>query len=156
MIGGAVLVALILGGTTVAVAAGSEGPDHPRPTNREVSALVTAESTGGGCRMGFDTRSDTLVPPDDSTANNVAAASVTITKPCAGAVVGQFTSETITALREAYRMLYKEGRTQSNALDRIEADLGSIPEVMEFATFIRESKVGINPARTGNHQRRAN
>ena len=37
---------------------------------------------------------------------------------------------------------------------RIEADLGSIPEVMEFVTFIRETKVGINPARSGDRLRR--
>jgi UDP-N-acetylglucosamine acyltransferase len=65
-----------------------------------------------------------------------------------------FNAETIGALREAYRMLYKEGRTQGNALGRIETDLGSIPEVMEFIMFIRETKVGINPARTGERQRR--
>ena len=36
---------------------------------------------------------------------------------------------------------------QSAALDQIEADLGSVPEVAEFVRFIRESKIGINPAR---------
>jgi UDP-N-acetylglucosamine acyltransferase len=64
------------------------------------------------------------------------------------------TSEAILALREAFRILYKEGRTQSNALTRIEADLGNFAEVQEFATFIRESSLGINPARSGERQRR--
>jgi UDP-N-acetylglucosamine acyltransferase len=63
-------------------------------------------------------------------------------------------SEAINALREAFRILYKEGRTQSTALDRIEADLGAIPEVNEFVTFIRETALGINPARSGERQRR--
>jgi UDP-N-acetylglucosamine acyltransferase len=63
-------------------------------------------------------------------------------------------NETIAALREAYRVLYKEGRAQRAALDRIADDLGHVPEVLEFLTFIRESSLGINPARTGDRQRR--
>lgn len=55
--------------------------------------------------------------------------------------------ETIDALRQAFRIFYREGRSPSGALDRIEAELGAIPEVVEFASFIRESKIGINPAR---------
>jgi len=64
-----------------------------------------------------------------------------------------FRTETIAALREAFRILFKEGRTQNNALDRIDADLSSIAEVKEFVTFIREAKLGINPARTGDRHR---
>jgi UDP-N-acetylglucosamine acyltransferase len=64
-----------------------------------------------------------------------------------------FTTETIGALREAFRILFKEGRTLSNALDRIEADLGMIPEVMEFVTFIREAKIGINTIRLSDRHR---
>ena len=63
-------------------------------------------------------------------------------------------NEAITALREAFRILYKEGRSQNTALDRIEADLGTVPEVKEFITFIRETTLGINPARSGERQRR--
>ena len=62
--------------------------------------------------------------------------------------------EAIDALREAFRILYKEGRTQSAALARIESDLGSFPEVLEFIRFIQDSKVGINPARDSSRQRR--
>jgi UDP-N-acetylglucosamine acyltransferase len=65
-----------------------------------------------------------------------------------------FTSEAIAALRVAFRILYKEGRTQNTALDRIEADLGAIAEVSEFVAFIRETTLGINPARSGERQRR--
>lgn len=64
------------------------------------------------------------------------------------------TSEAIAALRESFRILYKEGRTQSVALERISDDLGHIPEVMEFVTFVRESTLGINPARTAERQNR--
>ncbi len=53
----------------------------------------------------------------------------------------------IAALRVAFRVLYKEGRTQSGALDLISADLGHVPEVAEFVQFIRTSQLGISPAR---------
>jgi UDP-N-acetylglucosamine acyltransferase len=59
-----------------------------------------------------------------------------------------FATETIDALRHAFRIFYREGRTHSAALDRIEADLGTIAEVLEFVAFIRQSKIGINPARS--------
>ncbi len=61
----------------------------------------------------------------------------------------------IDALRIAFRMLYKEGRTQTNALERIEADHGTIPEVVEFLDFIRASQTGINTAREGARAMRA-
>lgn len=55
--------------------------------------------------------------------------------------------ETIDALRQSFRILYKEGRSQSAALERIEKDFGLFPEVLEFTTFIRKSALGINPIR---------
>jgi UDP-N-acetylglucosamine acyltransferase len=58
-----------------------------------------------------------------------------------------FASATIDALRQVFRIFFKECRTQSAAVERIEADFGSIPEVAEFAAFVRESKTGINPTR---------
>ena len=61
----------------------------------------------------------------------------------------------IAALRDAFRVLFREGRTQSAALDRIEADLGPVPEVLEFVAFVRESTIGIATARELNHQRKA-
>ena len=60
----------------------------------------------------------------------------------------------IASLRETFRILYKEGRTQRAAVDRIEADLAHVPEVFEFITFVRESTIGINPTRSGERQRR--
>lgn len=61
---------------------------------------------------------------------------------------------TIAALRDAFRILYREGRTQSAALDRIEADLDGVPEVAEFVAFIRTTTQGIATARELNRQRR--
>ena len=55
--------------------------------------------------------------------------------------------EAIDALRQTFRIFYREGRTLGGALDQIEADLGSVAEVAEFVRFIRQSKIGINPAR---------
>lgn len=65
-----------------------------------------------------------------------------------------FSSGTIAGLREAFRILYKEGRTQTAALERIEVDLGTIPEVAEFLGFIRESSLGINPLRGSDRKHR--
>ncbi len=62
------------------------------------------------------------------------------------------THETIDALRQAFRILYKEGRAQTAALDRIEVDFGAFPEVLEFTEFIRASCLGINPARDANRK----
>jgi UDP-N-acetylglucosamine acyltransferase len=65
-----------------------------------------------------------------------------------------FCAATIDGLRQAFRIFFREGRAQSSALDRIEADLGTIPEVAEFVAFIRESKIGINPARSTERAQR--
>jgi UDP-N-acetylglucosamine acyltransferase len=62
-----------------------------------------------------------------------------------------FPHASINALRQAFRILYREGRTLPAALDRIEGDFGEVPEVAEFCRFIRQSRLGINPARS--HER---
>lgn len=66
----------------------------------------------------------------------------------------EMASQSIAALREAFRILYKEGRTQTGALELISADLGQVPEVSEFVEFIRASKIGISPARDPGRNRR--
>jgi UDP-N-acetylglucosamine acyltransferase len=63
-------------------------------------------------------------------------------------------AEAIAALRDAFRILYKEGRTQTGALELISADLGVIPEVEEFVSFIKSTKIGISPARDPGRNRR--
>ncbi|MFO0958117.1 MAG: acyl-ACP--UDP-N-acetylglucosamine O-acyltransferase [Isosphaeraceae bacterium] len=65
-----------------------------------------------------------------------------------------FSVEAINGLRAAFRMLYKEGRTQNGALDQILADHGHIAEVREFVTFIQESSIGINPIREASRRSR--
>ncbi|HWE36941.1 MAG TPA: acyl-ACP--UDP-N-acetylglucosamine O-acyltransferase [Isosphaeraceae bacterium] len=63
-------------------------------------------------------------------------------------------AESINALRAAFRILYKEGRSQAAALERIATDLGQVAEVAEFVAFIAESTLGINPARDSSRVRR--
>lgn len=81
----------VVAGATVVVANSAE---HSRPPG--TGALITGVANGGGCKMGYDTQTATNIPPDDSTADNTPAASVIVNKNCAGAVVGQFTSEVST------------------------------------------------------------
>jgi len=52
--------------------------------------------------------------------------------------------ETITALRQAYKILFREGLTVSNALARIEAELPGLPEVQHLVEFCRTSERGIS------------
>lgn len=61
-------------------------------------------------------------------------------------------NQSINALRQAFRILYREGRPISAAVERIAGDLGEIPEVAEFIEFVRESKIGINPARSSDRE----
>ena len=63
-----------------------------------------------------------------------------------------FSTESINALRQVFRILYRERRPLSLALARIEADFGTVAEVVEFVTFIRESRTGINPARSQDRE----
>ena len=52
--------------------------------------------------------------------------------------------ETITALRQAYKILFRENLTTANALTRIEAELPPLPEVQHLVNFIRTSERGIS------------
>jgi len=54
-----------------------------------------------------------------------------------------FSEETITALRRAYRLLFHSKLTTTRALARIDKDLGEIPEVVYLSSFIRSSERGI-------------
>jgi UDP-N-acetylglucosamine acyltransferase len=58
-----------------------------------------------------------------------------------------FSPTAIDAMRQSFRILYKEGRPLHQALDRIEQDFGDLPEAREFIAFIRGSTIGINPSR---------
>ena len=92
----AATAALVVTGA-VAYGAGDRA-DHARDTTTANAALkIAGQSTGGGCRMGYDTQTSTLIPPDDSTSDNVAAGTVNLRKVCPGAVIGMFVAEVSTA-----------------------------------------------------------
>ena len=48
------------------------------------------------------------------------------------------------ALRQAYKILFREGLTISNALVRIEAELPALPEIQHLVQFTRASERGIS------------
>jgi UDP-N-acetylglucosamine acyltransferase len=51
---------------------------------------------------------------------------------------------TIAALRQASRILFRDGLTVSNALARIESELPPLPELQHLVEFIRASERGIS------------
>jgi len=52
--------------------------------------------------------------------------------------------ETVNALRAAYKLLFREGLTISNALVRIERELPPLPEIQHLVQFVRASERGIS------------
>ena len=50
------------------------------------------------------------------------------------------------AIKQAYKLIYNSGLNVSQALERVEAELGQFPEVAEIVEFIRSSRRGIIPA----------
>src|SRR5207249_6816737 len=48
------------------------------------------------------------------------------------------------ALRQAYKVLFREGLASSNALARIEAELEAFPEIQHLVHFVRASERGIS------------
>lgn len=52
--------------------------------------------------------------------------------------------EAISALRQAYKILFREGLTVSNALVQIEKELPQLPEVQHLVQFVRSSERGIS------------
>ncbi len=91
-------LALVLAGSGLGVASAPDPANHERGTGHGVQPdpRVTGQVAGGGCRAGFDTQTATLVPPDDSTTDNVAASTVRLHKTCQGPVVGTFSAEVAT------------------------------------------------------------
>ena len=53
-------------------------------------------------------------------------------------------TEHIDAVRRAFHILYLEDMALPAALEKIERELGTVPEVAEMAAFIRASKRGVN------------
>jgi UDP-N-acetylglucosamine acyltransferase len=52
--------------------------------------------------------------------------------------------EAQSALRQAFKILFREGLTIPNALSRIEQDLPQLPEVLHLLKFVRSSERGIS------------
>jgi UDP-N-acetylglucosamine acyltransferase len=48
------------------------------------------------------------------------------------------------ALRQAYKIIFREGLTIPNALAKIEKELPPLPEVQYLAQFVRTSERGIS------------
>jgi UDP-N-acetylglucosamine acyltransferase len=55
-----------------------------------------------------------------------------------------FSEETIASLAKAHRILFHSNLLREDALAKVEAELGGIPEVDDLTTFIRTSKRGIH------------
>ena len=52
--------------------------------------------------------------------------------------------EAQTALRQAYKILFREGLTISNALAKIEAEISPMPEITYLVHFVKSSERGIS------------
>jgi len=52
--------------------------------------------------------------------------------------------EAIAALRQAFKILFRENLTTTNALARIEAELPPLPEMQHLVSFIKSSERGIS------------
>ncbi len=90
----------------------------------------------GGCSK---VRQD--VPPF-MLADGSPAETVTINK--IGLERNGISEEGINALRAAYKLLFREGLTISNALIRIEQELAPLPEIQHLVQFVRASERGIS------------
>lgn len=62
-----------------------------------------------------------------------------------------FSKETIQTIKEVYNIFFRSGLNTSNAIAKVEAELPSLPEVIEFLEFVKASKRGILP---GDHHGR--
>lgn len=54
-----------------------------------------------------------------------------------------FSQNTLSILKKTYRIFFRIGLTQNEAIERVAADVEQIPEVLEFIRFIKSSQRGI-------------
>jgi UDP-N-acetylglucosamine acyltransferase len=52
--------------------------------------------------------------------------------------------EAQTAIRQAFKILFREGLTVSNAVQKIESELPKLPEILHLVQFVRTSERGIS------------
>jgi UDP-N-acetylglucosamine acyltransferase len=90
----------------------------------------------GGCSKA---RQD--VPPYMLADGNPA---VTVTVNKVGLERNGVSEEAQAALKQAYKMLFREGLTVTNALVRIEAELAPLPEIQRLVQFARTSERGLS------------
>jgi UDP-N-acetylglucosamine acyltransferase len=55
-----------------------------------------------------------------------------------------FSAEVRAALKEAYRLLYREGLNRSQAMERIKYEIESLPEIQRLVQFYAESQRGVH------------
>lgn len=55
----------------------------------------------------------------------------------------EFTSETVSLLKRAYRILFRFGLTLNEALERVKAEVDPVPEVTKLINFIQSSQRGV-------------
>ncbi len=59
-----------------------------------------------------------------------------------------FSSEEISALKSAYKLIWRSNQERNEVMQQVETELGSFPQVMKLLDFIRSSKRGtITPER---------
>jgi len=54
-----------------------------------------------------------------------------------------FSQETLSCLKKAYRIIFRIGLTQNEAIERVKAEVEQVPEVAHFIQFIKSSQRGI-------------
>jgi|tagenome__1003787_1003787.scaffolds.fasta_scaffold20708704_1 hypothetical protein len=93
LIGAVATTVVALSGGAWAIASEDATHDRSIRVGDSQRAIAITGASGALCKMGYDTESSTLTPPDDSTTDNAPAGSVTFRKSCDGAVIGRFSSE---------------------------------------------------------------
>ena len=63
-----------------------------------------------------------------------------------------FSTETISVIKQIFRIYYRSGLIPTNALERIRTELPLIPEVREFIHFCETSKKGVISAQVEGHR----
>jgi UDP-N-acetylglucosamine acyltransferase len=55
----------------------------------------------------------------------------------------EFSEETLSLLKKAYRIIFRIGLTLNEAVERVQAEVDQVPEVVHFVDFIKSSQRGI-------------
>jgi UDP-N-acetylglucosamine acyltransferase len=55
----------------------------------------------------------------------------------------EFSQETLSSLKKAYRIIFRIGLTLNEAIERVKAEVEQVPEVDDMIRFIKSSERGI-------------